>query len=349
LRPTALALLLGIVLAAASAAEDAGHGMTPDDLGRVMHGAMPAMDPALVQELKDKVPRYRGMSNSALARSMEMMGPDYAWAISPPGLRGERGLLILTHGFGDAGDRLFRARVQPLADGYPTVLGVGMAMMMSMHIQAALDRLVAAGAREVVVLPVVASASSELYRQWLYIFGRQYRAEFATVPRVRTAAALRIVPPPGDDPLVAGILLDYAREISTDPAREVVVIVGHGPSSAADNAAELATLARLAGQLRAAGGFADAAGATLQDDAPDAVRAANVARLRGMLEGATAAGRRVLVVTNLISARGIQARLRADLRGLDFRFNDKGLVDSDKLVEWMREALRRETGMPLSP
>ena len=76
-------------------------------------------------------------------------------------------------------------------------MGIGMAMMMSEHIQIALDDLKAAGVKEVVVVPVTSTDTNELYRQWLYILGRIDQVEYASVPRVKTDAVLRIVTPPG--------------------------------------------------------------------------------------------------------------------------------------------------------
>jgi sirohydrochlorin ferrochelatase len=318
------------------------HSTARDELGRSLLGMKHEMSPTLVKELRDKVALWRNASDAEIALSMEMMGPEYAWYISPPGLKGEQGLLILTHGFREQGDKLFRERVQPMGNIFPTALGIGMAMMMSDHIQVALDDLVAAGAREIVVVPVVSSASNELYRQWLYIFGRQESAEFATVPRVKTSAAVRIIPPPGDNPLIAEILLDHAMEISADPKSEVVIIAGHGPSSAEDNERELKVLAGLARIIQEDGDFASVQGITLQDDSAPEVRAANVKRLRAMIETAQQGGKRVLVVTNLIGARTIQGKLREDLEGLEYKFNSKGIAQHDNFIKWMGEAVRKE-------
>ena len=221
-------------------------------------------------------------------------------------------------------------------------MGVGMAMMMSEHIQVGLDELKAAGAKEIVVVPVTSSGTNELYRQWLYIFGKQDKPEFASVPRVKTDAKLHFVAPPGDNPLVAEILLDHALAISQDPGKEVVIIAGHGPSSAEDNAEELRVLSGLAKIVKQDGGFADVRGMTLQDDAPPEIREANVAKMREVVEAAAKKGQRVLVVTNLIGARTIQAKLRSDLKGLSYEFNPKGLVNHPNFMKWMGEAIRGE-------
>jgi sirohydrochlorin ferrochelatase len=262
------------------------------------------------------------------------------WYISPPGLKSEQGVLILLHGFRERGDQVFREEVQPIGNVFPTDLGVGMAMMMSDHIQLALDDLKAAGAREIVVVPITSTSNNEMYRQWQYIFGRQDKAEFASVPRVRTDATVHFVPPPGDDPLIAEILLDRAMEKSTNPKNEVVIVAAHGPTANDDNVKDLQVLESLAKIVREDSEFAAVHVATLQDDAPREVRSANVKKLRDKIEAATREGKKVLIVTNLVSPRSIQAKLRDDLKGLDYTFNTKGIVEHDNFVKWMNESIR---------
>ena len=324
------------------AMEHAGHDMSTerDAEGRTLYGMKHKMDPALNKELRENVALFRNYSDAQIALSMEQMGPEYAWYISPAGLQGPQGVLVLTHGFREQGDQMFRKQVQPIGDIFPTSMGVGMAMMMSDHIQIALNDLEAAGAKEIVVVPVTSSATNELHRQWLYIFGKQEKAEFANVPRVKSNARLLFVPPPGDDPLVGEILLDNALELSQDPKKEAVFIVGHGPSADEDNAEELRVLAGLAKIIKQDGGFASVQGMTLQDDSAPEVRAANVAKLRAAVEASARKGQRVLVVTNLISGRSVQAKLRSDLKGLDYEFNSKGLVNHPNFMKWMGEAIR---------
>ncbi len=333
--------------AAEQADDHAGHDMSqmstvPDAEGRSLYGMKHKMDPAMTKELRDKVALYQNYSDAEITLSMDMMGPEYAWYISPPDVKGSQGILILMHGFREQGDKNFKEQVQSIGNIFPTAMGVGMAMMMSNHIQVALDQLKGAGAREIVVVPVTSSGTNELYRQWLYIFGKQDKPEFATVPRIKTDAKLHFVAPPGDDPLVAEILLDHAAEMSKDPRQEVVIIAGHGPTSAEDNAEELRVLSGLAKIIKQDGGFADVRGMTLQDDAPPAIRDANVQKLREVVETAVKKGQRVLVVTNLIGARTVQAKLRSDLKGLAFEFNAKGLVNHPNFMKWMGEAVRHE-------
>lgn len=319
--------------------EHAGHDAGRDELGRRLYGMKHQMSPELMAELRQKIPLFAKYTDAQLNLSMEQMGADYSWYISPADLRAGQGVLILLHGFREQGDKLFRERVQPIGDVLPTTLGVGMAMMMSEHIQLGLDDLQAAGAKEIVVVPIVSSTHDEMYRQWEYVLGRRSEASYATVGQVKTDAVLHLASPPGTDPLIAEILLDHALEISTDPKNEVVIIASHGPAGAADNAQLLRNLESLAKYVKEDGGFSAVRASTLQDDAVPEVRAANVEKLRAMVESATKDGKKVLVVTNLVGARTIQAKLRRDLKDLDYAFNAKGIVQHDNFIKWISESV----------
>lgn len=333
--------------AAAPSAADAhagreGHAAGRDAEGRRFHNMKHKMPPEMYDELRQKIALYRDYTNQQIDLSMVQMGSEYQWYISPAGVKGEQGLLILSHGFRDVGDRMFKQQLEPLAEVFPTSLAIGMAMMMSDHVQASIDDLEAAGAKEIVVVPVVSSRNNELKRQWDYILGQREKAEFATVPQAKAKAKLIFANPPEDDPMIAEILLDYAKEISTDPSKEMVIVVAHGATSDEDNAHDLKVLNSLAKIVREDGGFAEATGIALQDDAPAEVRKKNVMRLRELVAGAASKGRKVLIVTNLIGARTIQAKLRSDLKDLDYSFNAKGIAQHENFVEWLGEEVRHQ-------
>ena len=322
--------------------QHAQHSAERDEQGRRLHGMKHEVNDKIADELRAKMPSFKNYSNGEIAMSMAMMGPNYEWYVSDAELTGDRGLLLLAHGFRDFGDRKLKEQVQPMAEAFPTAFAFGMAMMMSDHIQLALDDLEAAGAQQIIVIPAVSTPHNSLIRQWEYIFGLRDEADYAAVPRVQTNAEVVIVAPPGDDPLVAEILLDYAYEISTDPANEIVIVVAHGPSSAADNVKELEMLSNLAEVMMEDSDFANIMGMTLQDDAPPDIRDGNVQRIRAVVEDGQAEGKEVLVVTNLMGTRTIQSQLRRDLDGLDYKFNTKGMTQHDNFVKWMGVTVRAE-------
>jgi len=311
----------------------------PDAMGRQLRDAPHVMDPLMFDELRTAVPRFAGLDDQTIMKYMGMMGPNYTWYLSDPSLSRRYGVLLLAHGFLEQGDRVFSRRLQPIAAENPTALSLGMSMMSSDHIQLGVNNLEAAGASDVIVIPVVATRHNTLLRQWDYIFGLEQNPEYASVPRVGSRARLHFVEPLEDHPLVGDTLVDYSAEISRDPQREEVIIVSHGPQFEADNQAQLSMLRRLADYVESRSDYAAVRVATLQDDAPPEVRAANVRRLRAMVADAQTRGRDVLVVTNLIGTRIVQSALRRDLRGLDYRFNPKGMVQHPNFVRWIEVSI----------
>lgn len=321
-----------------------GHDMSgeKDELGRRLYGMKHNITPEVAEELRKKIPLFANYSDAEIGMSMFMMGSNYAWYLSDDAVSGKQGVLLLLHGFGD-GDPLFKQEVEGLTSLFPTAMAPGMSMMMSDHIQLAIDDIEAAGAELIVVVPIVSTEHNTMIRQWEYIFGLRDEAPYARVPQVTANARILFAEPPGDDPIMSEILLDYAYEISSEPASETVIITSHGPSFEADNKLVLQELENIAKIMREDSEFADVQGITLQDDAEPSVRDANIVKLRAMVEEAQAKGHEVLIVTNLIGTRTIQSKLRKDLKGLDYKFNSKGISAHPNFIrEWMAEAIREK-------
>jgi len=340
---TGLCLAVGLGWSAARAQEDhSEHDMSSEgaDAQSAESHADHDMSPELMAELRAKVRMYKDYSDQQIMLSMEMMGRDYPLYVSDKSLQGDVGVLILGHGFREVGDKRFTESMSELSSVFPTAIGFGMAMMSSSHIQTSIDELEAAGAKTIVVVPTVSTKYTELYRQYLYILGLADEAAYASVPRVSSNAELIFADPPGDDPLMAETILDFANEMGDNPANELVIVVAHGPTADDENAASLQILDTLAGYIKQDGGFVDVKTVSLQDDAPLAIRSANVERLRAMVKEANEAGQKVIIVSNLMAARSIQAKIRKDLDGLDYVFNSKGLTEHPNFVKWLTQTVR---------
>jgi hypothetical protein len=137
-------------------------------------------------------------------------------------------------------------------------------------------------------------------------------------------------------------MLDYARELSTNPENELVIIMGHGPQSAEDNEKELAILARHAEFIEKEGSFRRVRFANVQDDAPTDVRAANVAMIRGWAQSALDEGQSVIVVTTALTQSGVVGRMKQDVAGVA-RFNDKGLMQHPRFGAWVDSVVDSRT------
>jgi sirohydrochlorin cobaltochelatase len=325
-----LPLLIALAAGAPAGAQDhAGHqhAMTPDQ----------------VSELRSAVRAYAGMTDEQIMQRMQTMPPDFDVIVSAPAVQGGVGVLLLAHGMGKTGNSIVENAMAPLGASQPAAIGFGMSMHNSAHLQDAVDRLAAAGAKLIVAVPAVSTSDyNTMKRQWEYILNLRDKPAYTTVPRVQTRAVVRMSRAFDDSELIARILLDHAREISQDPGKEAVLVVGHGPERDDDNAGDLKVLQGHAQYVRENGGFADARAVNLQDDAPGPVRAANVRRLREYVETQTESGRRVLVVGFLMTTAGIQPKIQRDLDGLVYAFNTRGLSESPLFTEWVSQSVATE-------
>jgi len=299
-----------------------GHQMTAEQLA----------------ELRAKIPLYDIYSDEQIMGSMARMKNLWGWMEAAGTREGSVGILGLAHGFKEPGNSQFRAAYTGVSETYPATFAVGMAMMTSDHIQSAVNALEQGGAGTIIVIPTTTADHSTLTRQWDYIFGRRDDSAYLDVPRVETSARLVWTDTPTASPIVAEIMLDYAREYSTNPASETVMILGHGPQSADDNAKELDILARHADYIKETGGFGNVIFGNVQDDAPPEVRAKNVANLRAAAQQAIDSGNTVIAVHTSLTQSGIVKRLNKDISDLA-AFNGKGLMEHPRFADWIAAAV----------
>jgi len=287
--------------------------------------------------------------------------------IAPPQQAARPGILLLAHGGNPQWNDNVLAIARAVDVVHPTEVAFGMATRA--NIQAAADKLAARGATEIVAVPLFVSSHSSVVRATEFLLGLRAEAppelaRFAEMAHgsqaaghganahaghgaadgvdgthpVATALPIRITPALNSHPLLGAIVADRARSISTDPSRESVILVAHGPVGDEDNARWLADLGALSGHVN---GYASVDVLSLRDDAPAPVRDAATADLRGKVRAARAAGRDVLIVPVLLSYGGIERGLRTRLEGLEYRLPAQGIAPDARLAQWVGEAARK--------
>lgn len=317
-----------------------GHSAVPDmdDDGKRLESYQVKhdMDAETLEALREKIALYRGMTDRELNMNMSAMGPNYEWYVSDLSLEGDTGVLILSHGVGENSDRMLRDALRPIGEAHPTALGFGMAMMSSSHLQSAVDDLTERGAETIVLVQNGTTTNyNTLTRQWQYIFGLGEEATYLEVPLVESDARFIMSQPFGDHQLITNILYDHVKEVSKNPANEVVIIVGHGPEDMEDNEPDLEILGAHVERIKAKNEFADVRIINLQDDAIPPIRKSNVKRLRRWIQKSNDQGQDVIVVAIAAASHGVQTHIRNDLRGLEYTFADKGMSEHPKYVEWL--------------
>jgi sirohydrochlorin ferrochelatase len=211
--------------------------------------------------------------------------------------------------------------------------------------QSAVEKLVARGAAEVVVVPLLVSSHSGHFEQIRYLAGHtdtldavmQEHLHHGGIERPTAKVPIRVARALDDSPELARVLTDRAMAFEPDQKGRALMLVGHGPNSAEDYASWMRNLRVVVDSVRRWSGFRDVRVELVREDAPPHVRAEAIARLReliGMQAQLTAST--VTVVPILVSKGGIsRSRIMQDLQGLPVKYSGEPLMPHPAMAEWI--------------
>lgn len=131
---------------------------------------------------------------------------------------------------------------------------------------------------------------------------------------------------------MGAVLVERARALSQDPARESVLILGHGPEDDAENERWLARIDARAATVRGALPFRRVQVETLREDWPEK-RADAEARIRAFVAEAGRDGGRAIVIPYRVAGFGPYASV---LKDLTYVSDGKGLIPSAGVEQWVR-------------
>lgn len=274
---------------------------------------------------------------------------------------GRSGVLLLAHGGSPEWNERVASVAATVDPHHPVEVAMGMASRGT--IEAAVHRLAARGVTDIVAVPLFVSSWSSVIRSTEYLLGLRpdAPADLALFAKMHHGAhgehgagghcappcdptspvpmplPVRMTPALNRHPLVGGILADRAREISTAPEQEAVVLVAHGPVPDDDNSRWLADMAELAGHVRRAAPFAAVHALTVRDDADAALKQQATEQLRAVVTAESSRGRRVLIVPHLLSFGGIERGIRERLAGLPYVMAGRALAPDPRLAQWVIE------------
>ena len=268
----------------------------------------------------------------------------------------EVGTLIVAHGGGPAWD----ARVRKIAAEVRLPGPVAVSFLMGPgakehRFQDEVARLAERGAKQIVVVPMLVSSHSGHYEQIRYLVGQRddldttmmHHLHMSGIERPTTAVPLRLTKAVDDAPEVAAVLAERAKGLATDPSRQALFLVGHGPNSAEDYAEWMTNLRRVADTVRARTGFRSVLLDLVRDDAPPPVRAEAVARVRELIQlQHQLTGQDVVVVPVLISTGRVSTeKLPKDLEGLPMKYTSEGLLPHSGMARWVESRVREAAGL----
>jgi sirohydrochlorin cobaltochelatase len=210
--------------------------------------------------------------------------------------------------------------------------------------QQAYDKLVAGGAKRIVVVPLFVSSYSGHAEQVKFIGGQ--RADYPHAEHMKLTQVKGPVPVIGvgrgmdDHAIVGDIITDRAKALSTDPANEWLVIVAHGPNE--DHEAEQwnKAITNVGARVRTKLPFKGVDVRLLRDDAPKEVKDKALAEMRASVEEKGKAGK-VVVVPLLLSTGRVGGQIPEVLKGLPFAWDGKPLLPDDRIADWILDEARR--------
>lgn len=252
------------------------------------------------------------------------------------------GVLVIAHGGNSQWDATVRKTVRQANLEMPTDVAFGMAMHRHelREFQDAVNKLQRKGLSRLVVIPLLVSSHSEVYRQYEYVLGLRKEAEWPEVQPLEIAVPVVLGRGLDESDVVAEVLLERAKTLSRGGDRETVILVAHGPVADADNERWLAAMQPLAQHIKEAGQFHDVLATTIRDDAPEAVREQATQALRDLVRAHGEAGR-VLVVPVLLARGGIERKIPKILSGLTCVYRGETLLPHPKVAEWIAQQAQR--------
>ena len=263
----------------------------------------------------------------------------------------DTGILVMAHGGDAAWNRDVEATVAPLREKYAVEIAYGMARTSTLR--EAVQRLESRGVERIAVVRMFISGESFL-APTQYILGLRPELDGAMGHHMEGGdhAALSGTmhmekPEPidtramfllsksgvGESPLIDRILADRVKALSTDPAREMVLIIAHGPGDDTENEAWLRHMDARARAIEALGPFRSVHVETLREDWPHR-RAEAEQRIQRHVEQATDSGVRVIIVPFRVAGFG---PYREVLDGLEYVADGKGFCPHPLMTEWIEQ------------
>ncbi len=257
------------------------------------------------------------------------------------------GVLVMAHGGGAKWNGEVEAMLAPLQRDFPLEIAFGMADAASL--QEAVGRLEARGVRRIAVVRLFISGES-WFERTEQILGPRVGAPARPAPsahpghdphaghnmdlwRIDTTSTFALSTQGlAEAPEMGAVLVERARALSQDPARESVLILGHGPEDDAENERWLARIDARAAAVRAALPFRRVQVETLREDWPEK-RADAEARIRAFVAEAGRDGGRAIVIPYRVAGFGPYASV---LKDLTYVSDGKGLIPSVGVEQWVR-------------
>ncbi|HRN72041.1 MAG TPA: CbiX/SirB N-terminal domain-containing protein [Ginsengibacter sp.] len=297
------------------------------------------------------------------------------------------GVMIMAHGGSQQWNDLVVKAAQPLTKKYVVSYAWGMGDPITL--QKAVDELESKGVTKIIAVPLFISSHSMVIRQTEFLLGLRDKmtdppmpsmdhsggshdmsamksahemasmqgghnmshgnAPAAELKPLKIKAELVVTPALDDNQIVASILRDRAAALSTNPSKETVVLVAHGPNGEEDNQKWIANLESLSQKIQKiqetrGPDFKQIFAVTVRDDADKAIFDQAKEQLRALVRQAGLSGT-VIVVPVFLSSGGREHAVAERLEGLNYKWDGKALLPDARLSDFLagsvNEALKK--------
>ncbi|WP_310551218.1 sirohydrochlorin chelatase [Paenibacillus glufosinatiresistens] len=188
------------------------------------------------------------------------------------------------------------------------------------------------GVTDILVIPLFVSSGSTHVDEIAYALGVKPEPGRETdLERFEVSARIHYGDPVDDDPIIAEMVWDKARELSEEPERETVLLIGHGSVHDGFRERWQRGMASLADRVRAESGVSSADYALL-----------NPNDVRDKVEYWNGQGHRVLVAPIFLSEGYFtKTVIPSRLEGLDYRYSGRTLLPHPRLADWVESQIGR--------
>ncbi|UFJ41056.1 cobalamin biosynthesis protein CbiX [Brevibacillus humidisoli] len=187
------------------------------------------------------------------------------------------------------------------------------------------------GVERIIAVPLFVASGSTHIDEIGYMLGALQLAEpEEDWERIETDAEIVYCPPMDDHPLIEEIVLERAKELSADPASEVVMLVGHGADEGTNHLRWERLLQRLAVAVRERGGFKGATYGTLHPD-----------NLHKRARAVTRKNRALIVPLFLSEGYFTQQVIPSRLEGLPYTYSGKTYLPHPHVSDWMQDVIKQ--------
>lgn len=199
-------------------------------------------------------------------------------------------------------------------------------------IQDGITALEAQGVTDIIVVPLFISSGSTHIDEITYALGVKPEPTLETdMTPLSIHANIYLASPIDDDPDIARILYEKVKELSVNPAKEILLLVGHGSVEKGFHLRWRRGLEALADRIRGLGSFAEADVAMLL---PDQVQ-------RKMTWWTTNKPDYTVIVAPLFLSEGYFTNrvIPERLNGYSYKYNGKSMLPHPLISHWMERQI----------